>query len=108
MDIIIDIASGALLFLGCFFILVGGIGMLRLPDFFTRIHPAGKVDTLGQILILSGLLLQSGFSVISLKILLIISFLFITSPTATHTMIHAAKLSGIADEHKHKHEEETT
>lgn len=69
---------------GLFFLLVGTIGILRLPDTYTRAHSAAKCDTLGAILCLFALILYSGFSFSSLKILLTIVFLWITAPTATH------------------------
>lgn len=69
---------------GLFFLLVGTIGILRLPDTYTRAHSAAKCDTLGAILCLFALILYGGFSFSSLKILLTIVFLWITAPTATH------------------------
>lgn len=88
-----ELLSAAFLTLGCFFAVTGGIGMLRMPDFYTRMHPAGKSDTAAQTLIFVGLMIQAGLSLVSVKLLLIMLFLFITAPTATHAVAKAAYLS---------------
>ena len=80
---------------GLFFVLGGTLGVLRLPDFFTRLHAAGMTDTLGAEMILTGLIIQAGFSQMSLKLLLVGFFLFITSPTATHAIANAAYQAGL-------------
>ena len=80
---------------GAFFVFAGALGVLRLPDFFTRIHAAGMTDTLGVELILFGLIIQSGFTLLSLKFLLVAFFLFLTSPTATHAIADAAYHAGL-------------
>jgi multicomponent Na+:H+ antiporter subunit G len=80
---------------GLFFVLAGTIGVLRLPDFYTRLHAAGMTDTLGAELILLALIIQSGFSQMSLKLLLVAFFLLATSPTATHAVAHAAYKAGL-------------
>lgn len=97
-----DVVSAILLAFGCFFAVTGGVGVLRMPDFYTRLHPAGKTDTLAQMLILSGLVVQAGMSLVSVKLLLISMFLLITSPTATHAVAKAAHLSGIKPWQPHK------
>lgn len=94
MDII-NIVSGIFIFAGCFFIVVASIGMLRLPDFYTRLHAGGKADTLGQGLIFLGLIIYEGFNLISLKMLFIVVFIFLANPTATHAAAKAAFLSGL-------------
>jgi len=80
---------------GLFFVLAGTLGVLRLPDFYTRLHAAGMTDTLGAELILLGLIIQSGFTQLSLKLLLVAFFLLMTSPTATHAVAHAAYKMGL-------------
>jgi len=80
---------------GCFFILVASIGLIRFPDFFSRIHPAGKSDTIGQGLVLFGLFIYEGLSFNTVKLLLIILFIFIANPTATHALAKAAYLAGV-------------
>lgn len=80
---------------GIFFVLAGTFGVLRLPDFYTRLHAAGMTDTLGAELILLGLIIQSGFSQMSLKLMLVGFLLLVTSPTATHAVAHAAYKAGL-------------
>jgi multicomponent Na+:H+ antiporter subunit G len=76
--------------LGAFFLLVGSIGLLRLPDFYSRAHAQGKADTLGVMLIIFGLVLLQGFSINSAKLLIIIVFVALTNPTATNALVGAA------------------
>ncbi len=90
----IDIITWILLIAGAAFVVTGGIGLVRLPDIFTRLHPVGMTDTMGAGLILLGLMLQSGFSFVTVKLVLILAFLLFTTPTATHALAHAALLSG--------------
>ncbi|MDA1194157.1 MAG: monovalent cation/H(+) antiporter subunit G [Planctomycetota bacterium] len=92
---VIEIISTALIALGALVMLVGAAGVLRLPDFYVRLHAAGKGDTLGQGLVLLGLALPVGFGLISLKLALIILFVFIFNPTATHALARAAWVTGL-------------
>lgn len=87
---LIDLLSWACLLAGGFFGIVGGTGLIRLPDLFTRFHAAGITDTLCTALIAIGLMLQSESWLVSVKILLILGFLFFTSPTSTHALAKAA------------------
>ena len=96
------IITGIFLFVGCFFVVVASIGVVRFPDFFSRMHPAGKNDTLGQALILVGLIIYEGFSFVSIKLFLIIIFIFIVNPTATHAIAKAAHISGLKPWKKEK------
>ena len=91
----VDYLSWVLLAGGSFFCVTGAIGLLRLPDFYTRLHGAGIVDTLGAGLILTGLMMQAGFSLVTVKLLFILFFVLITSPTATHAVAHAAYSRGL-------------
>lgn len=75
---------------GAFFLLVGSIGLVRLPDFFSRSHATGKADTLGIMLVITGLIITQGFSVNSAKLLIIIAFVALTNPTATNALTRAA------------------
>lgn len=95
MAVVIDILSWILLLAGAGFMLVGGIGVLRLPDVYTRAHAGGITDTLGADLILVGLILQGGFTLVSVKLALILVFIFFTSPTSTHALIHTAHANGL-------------
>lgn len=92
---VLDFLTTTLLVLGCFFAITGGVGILRMPDVYTRLHAAGKVDSLAQALILAGLMVQAGMTLVSFKLLLIIVFLLATTPTATHAVAKAAHLSGL-------------
>ncbi len=95
MGAIVDWLSWLCLLGGGFFVLAGGIGVVRLPDVYTRSHAAGMTDTLGAGLILIGLMLQGGFTLITVKLILILVFIFFTSPTSTHALIHTAYASGV-------------
>lgn len=89
------IIAGVLIFLGCFFVIVASVGLIRFPDFFSRMHPSGKTDTLGQALILLGLLVYEGFSFVSVKLLIIVLFVLVANPTATHALANAAYSVGL-------------
>ncbi|MCC5866513.1 MAG: monovalent cation/H(+) antiporter subunit G [Wenzhouxiangella sp.] len=95
MAIFIDILSWVLLITGGAFGVIGGIGLLRFPDFYTRLHASGITDTLCAVLIVFGLMLQSGLSLLTLKMVLILLFLLFTTPTATHALARAAVLDGL-------------
>jgi len=95
MILFIEILSWLCILVGAFFCLVGGLGLLRLPDFFSRMHAAALTDTLGAGLVLVGLMFQAGLSLITFKLLAILFFLLLTSPTATHALAKAALAAGI-------------
>lgn len=95
MSLLIDIASGLCLLAGAFFCLVGAWGLLRMPDFYTRVHAASVLETLGADLILLGLVLQAGFTLVAAKLLLIGLLIFFASPTASHALTRAAMLRGV-------------
>lgn len=94
VDSLIDVLSGIFLIAGGVFGVLGGIGLLRFPDFYTRLHAAGITDTLCAFLIIAGLLLQTGTAMVSLKLLLILLFMIFTSPTASHALARAALAAG--------------
>ena len=75
--------------------IIGGIGMHRFPDFYTRLHAAGTTDTLCAALFLLGLGIQAGLTLSSVKLFLIFAFIFITSPTASHSLANAALIGGL-------------
>lgn len=81
--------------LGAFFVFTGAMGMLRMPDFFTRIHPAGVAESLGVPLILLGIMLQSGLTLYTGKLFLLLVFLMIAGPTATHVVSKTAVICGL-------------
>jgi len=75
---------------GAFFLLIGSIGLVRLPDFYSRTHATGKADTLGIMLVITGLIITQGISVTSAKLLIIIVFVGLTNPTATNALARPA------------------
>ena len=98
MDMILDGVSWVMLLIGSGFILTGGIGALRLPDLYTRMHAASLTDSMATILILGGLMLQSGLTLATVKIFAILVFLMLTGPTASYALANAAFLSGLKPE----------
>ena len=94
MALFLDVLSWLLLTLGGLFVLVGGIGALRMPNFFTRVHAASVTDSMAAMLILFGAMLQAGLSIATIKLLAILFFLLMTSPTASYALASAAVLSG--------------
>lgn len=80
---------------GAFFLTVSALGLLRLPDFYARTHAVGKSETLGSILMLSGLAVYNGWELSTFKILFIVFFVLIANPTATHTIARAALRTGL-------------
>lgn len=94
MEGVREILSWLFLVSGGAFCLVGGLGLLRMPDVYTRMHAAGVTDTMGSALILIGLVFLPAHWTVSVKLLGILFFLYVTSSTATHALIHAAYTSG--------------
>ncbi len=98
MDIIVTI----ILIGGLIFFTGGAIGIIRLPEFYCRLHAAGQLDTMGILWTMAALALYilDDFSIgsifTSLKIILIVFFLFITSPTATHAIVDAGVRAGLS------------
>ena len=95
MSLLIDAISWVCLVVGGLFCIVGAIGMLRMPDFYTRMHAASVIETLGAGLILFGLLLQSGFSLVAVKLLMVGVLILFVSPTATHALARAGIVRGL-------------
>jgi len=90
---LIHVIADIIVSLGAFFLLVGSIGLIRLPDFYSRAHAQGKADTLGVMLIIFGLLLNQltgGAYINSVKLLIIIAFVGLTNPTGTNALVGAA------------------
>jgi multicomponent Na+:H+ antiporter subunit G len=95
MALVVDLLSWALILVGGAFGIIGGIGLLRLPDFFSRIHAASLTDSMCAPCIIAGLMLQSGFTLVTVKLGFLIVFLFLTSPTASHALAKAALHGGV-------------
>lgn len=93
---IIYVLSWILLALGGFLCISGGLGVLRFPDLFSRMHAASVTDSLGALFILGGLTLQSQLDLLVIaKLLLIALFMFFTTPTSSHALAKAALHSGL-------------
>ena len=87
---IMDVVCAILLLVGSVFALIGSIGIVRMPDVFTRLHAAGITDTVGAAGVLLGLALKAGFSLLLVKLLLMLAFLLLLNPTACHALARAA------------------
>lgn len=90
MEMILDIVSWVLITGGVIFCLIGGYGLISLKDFYARLHAASLIDTFGVGFIFIGLMFQAGFTLVTAKLILILAFIFFTSPTATHALARAA------------------
>jgi multicomponent Na+:H+ antiporter subunit G len=87
--------ASAFLLLGGFFVLVGGIGVLRMPDLYTRLHAASVTETMGTVLMLFGLMLLAGWSLPAFKLLAILVFLLFTGPVASYAVANTALIAGV-------------
>ncbi len=95
MDLALELLTWVSFLAGGFFLIAGGVGLIRFPDFYTRMHAAGMTDTLGAGLLLFGMVLQSGDALTAIKLIMIGFFIFFTSPTATYAIAHAAFTGGL-------------
>jgi multicomponent Na+:H+ antiporter subunit G len=95
MDVLLNGLSWALILAGGFFTVVGAVGLVRMPDLYTRMHAASVTDTLGAGLLLLGFMLQAGLSLVSLKLVVLFLRLFFIGPVATHALTNAALNYGI-------------
>lgn len=104
-EIIINLISGLLIFAGCFCMFVGAVGLIRMPEFYTRLHAVSVTDTSATLLIIAGLTVQSlvvlDNPLTTLKLFLLLFFTHFTSPTASHVLIKAAFLEGLLPQDKH-------
>ena len=91
----IDLLTGLCFFLGSLSIIIGACGLIKLPDVFARIHAAGMIDTGGTAFFILGMILQSGWSLITVKLILIGIFIFFTSPVTSHVTANLAREKGI-------------
>lgn len=80
---------------GGFFVLVGGVGMLRMPDLYTRMHAASVTETMGTLLIMMGLMIVAGWTLASFKLFAILLFLLFTGPVASYAVANTALIAGI-------------
>ena len=95
MELLIDVLSGVFMAGGAFFCLLGGIGLIRMPDFYTRMHAASVTETLGAGLMLVGLVLHAGFTFVTAKLVIMGLLIFLASPASSHALAKAALMSGL-------------
>lgn len=95
MTLLLDLVSWACMLGGGFFCVLGALGLVRMPDFYTRMHAASVIETLGAGLILFGLMLQAGFTLVAVKLGMLALLIFFASPTATHALAQAAMVRGL-------------
>ncbi|MFN0262839.1 monovalent cation/H(+) antiporter subunit G [Tepidamorphus sp. 3E244] len=95
MEQVIDILSWILLVAGGIFLLISAVGINRMPDVYTRLHAASVGDTLGAGLLIAGMMLQAGISLVSVKLFMILGILFFASPVAGHALARAALAAGV-------------
>ena len=95
MDVFLNFLCWILIISGSFFVIVGAFGTYRFPDFWSRLHAASITDSAGVILLLIGMGVYSGLTLITFKLFVIGLFLFITGPTSTHAVANAALVSGL-------------
>ena len=94
MSLFLDVVSWILFGIGSAVLFIGAIGVLRMPTLYTRMHAASVTDSLGSILVLTGIMLQAGWSLAAIKLAAILLFLLLTSPTASNALASAALLAG--------------
>lgn len=95
MDAFTNVCSALFLLIGCFLFLSGGVGILRFPDFFTRMHAVGVTDTLATAMIIIGLILLSPDVLVTVKLVIILLMTLFISPTASHALARAALHNGL-------------
>jgi multicomponent Na+:H+ antiporter subunit G len=110
--LVMDFVVAFFLLFGLVFFAGGGVGILRFPDFYTRLHPAGKLDTAGSLLMIAGMALYNlhdltlSSVLVSAKMILIVVFIFLSSPTATHSIVDAGMRAGLRPWTKEIHEKQ--
>lgn len=95
MELVLDVLSWASVVAGLFFMIVGTVGVLRMPDVFTRLHAAGMTDTMGAGFLILGMCLQAGLGLVLVRLVFVYAFLTFTSPIATHALARAALAAGV-------------
>mgnify|MGYP001186655011 CR=1 FL=1 len=96
--IAVDLISWFLIIFGSSFCVIAAIGVLRLPDYFSRIHAVGILDSVGAGALILGLMLQAGLTLVTIKLLMILVIIVITGPTATYALARAALDGGLKAE----------
>ncbi len=94
-EVALSLIAGSSILVGLFFLFVAAVGVLRLPDLFTRSHAVSLTDSLGALFLLGGLALYQGFSTNLVKILNVVVLLYLLNPVITHATVRAALRSGL-------------
>jgi multicomponent Na+:H+ antiporter subunit G len=109
IETMLDLVSWAFILAGSFFIVVGAIGVMRMPDVYTRMHAASVTDTLGAGFLFAGLMVQAGLGLVALKLGFILALFFFIGPVATHalaqTALHAAVKPLLSEDRRGRLEE---
>ncbi|TRX56449.1 monovalent cation/H(+) antiporter subunit G [Thalassomonas sp. M1454] len=113
MELLITIVSGLFLLVGSFLCLSGGVGIIRFPDFYTRMHAVGVTDTLGSVMILTGLMMQSSDLLVIAKLIMVLLLILLVGPTTSHVLAKAAfhnglQPKGLSTENKHNNKESSS
>ena len=102
IDTVIPILSSLCLFIGIVALLIGSIGLLRLPDVYSRMHAVGMIDTAGVGFLILGMMLHAGLTLVTVKLVFVGIFVFFTSPIAGHAVVQAAYKDGLKPEGENK------
>jgi len=94
LALVVEIVSWILILTGSAFTIIGAVGTLRFPNFWSRLHAASVSESAGMIFLITGMCLQAGATLVTVKLILIGAFIFITGPTSTHAVANAALMSG--------------
>jgi multicomponent Na+:H+ antiporter subunit G len=95
VELLRDVLAGVLIVGGGIFVVIGAIGLNRMPDVFTRMHATSVSDTLGVGLMIAGMMVEAGFSLVSARLLFLLLFLWFTGSVATHALARAALAAGV-------------
>ncbi|WP_436639928.1 monovalent cation/H(+) antiporter subunit G [Microbaculum sp. FT89] len=95
IDLLADVVSGIFLAIGSFFLVVGALGLIRMPDVFTRMHATSVSDTMGAGFLILGMIVQAGFTLVTVKLVIILAVFFFTGPLATHALARGALAVGL-------------
>ena len=95
MESLRELVAWLFLVPGAIFCVIGGLGLLRLPEFYARMHGAGIIDTMGACSVMIGFMFQAGLTIVTVKLALIVVFIVFTSPTSTHALSLAALHGGV-------------
>lgn len=105
-EVSLQVVSWLLLASGAGFLVVGAVGVVRMPDVFTRMHAASVIDTLGTGLVVAGLMVQAGFSLVTLKLLFLLALVFFSGPVVSHALAQSALHAGVVpllhDDRRHR------